>query len=242
MLHRRCLAGFELTSGSEYARDPNVLGFWKCIWFWYARVLNIPAFWICQSSEYKTGSEYNSILNIPGFWIYQGSLYISLVLTISGFWIYHGFWICQNSKYLRLLNIPGFWICIWLWIYQGFEFALVAQGSEYVWIRLNIFWIFFTFCTLTNVNRYLTSTEKYRLIICCCCCCCCCFFSISVFFHGHWRLTGQQGKGWDHFNYTLPLSPAHEHSDINLQLCMWDGYHIFLIAPLVFTRLLLDEI
>ena len=24
-----------------------------------------------------------------------------------------------------------------------------------------------------------------------------CFFSIRVFFHGHWRLTGQQGKGGD---------------------------------------------
>ena len=24
------------------------------------------------------------------------------------------------------------------------------------------------------------------------------FFSIRVFFHGHWRLTGQQGKGGDH--------------------------------------------
>ena len=24
------------------------------------------------------------------------------------------------------------------------------------------------------------------------------FFSIRVFFHGHWRLTGQQGKGEDH--------------------------------------------
>ena len=24
------------------------------------------------------------------------------------------------------------------------------------------------------------------------------FISISVFFHGHWRLTGQQGKEWDH--------------------------------------------
>ena len=30
--------------------------------------------------------------------------------------------------------------------------------------------------------------------------------------------------------------------DIYLQLCMWDDYHIFLIASLVFTRLLLDEI
>ena len=44
------------------------------------------------------------------------------------------------------------------------------------------------------------------------------------------------------FYSTLPFPPAHEHSDIYLQLCMWDGYHIFLIAPLVFTRLLLDEI
>ena len=26
----------------------------------------------------------------------------------------------------------------------------------------------------------------------------CFFFSIRVFFHGHWRLTGQQGKGGDH--------------------------------------------
>ena len=26
----------------------------------------------------------------------------------------------------------------------------------------------------------------------------CFFFSISVFFHGHWQLTGQQGKAVDH--------------------------------------------
>ena len=44
------------------------------------------------------------------------------------------------------------------------------------------------------------------------------------------------------FYSTLPLPPAHEHSDIFLQLCMWDGYGIFLIAMLVFTRMLLDEI
>ena len=53
------------------------------------------------------------------------------------------------------------------------------------------------------------------------------FFSVRVFLHGHWRLTGQQGKGGDHLYSTLPLPPAHEHSDIYLQLCMWDDYHIF---------------
>ena len=40
------------------------------------------------------------------------------------------------------------------------------------------------------------------------------------------------------FYSTLPLPPAHKHSDIYLQLCMWDDYHIFLTAPLVFIRLL----
>ena len=51
-----------------------------------------------------------------------------------------------------------------------------------------------------------------------------------------------RGREGTIFYSTLPLPPPHEHSDIYLQLCMWDDYHIFLIAPLVFTRLLLDEI
>ena len=40
---------------------------------------------------------------------------------------------------------------------------------------------------------------------------------------------------------TPPLRPAHEHWNIYLQLCMWDDYHIILIATLVFTRLLRVE-
>ena len=35
------------------------------------------------------------------------------------------------------------------------------------------------------------------------------------------------------FYSTLPLSPAHEHSDIHFQLYTWDDCHIFLIATLV---------
>ena len=67
-------------------------------------------------------------------------------------------------------------------------------------------------------------------------------FSTRVFFHRHWRFTGQQGKGGAIFYSTLPLPPAHEHWDIYFQLYLWDDYHVFLIAALVFTRLLLDEI
>ena len=52
--------------------------------------------------------------------------------------------------------------------------------------------------------------------------------------------TAGEGRGPSYS--TLPLPSAHEHSDIYLQLCTWDDYHIFLIAALVFTRLLLDEI
>ena len=39
-------------------------------------------------------------------------------------------------------------------------------------------------------------------------------FFIRVFFHRHWRFTGQQGKGGDHLllhSTTLPIPPAHEH-------------------------------
>ena len=54
----------------------------------------------------------------------------------------------------------------------------------------------------------------------------------------------QDSRGWGGtiFYSTVQLPPAHEHSDIYLQLCMWDDYSIFLIALLAFTRLLLDEI
>ena len=51
-----------------------------------------------------------------------------------------------------------------------------------------------------------------------------------------------RGRKGTIFYSSLPLPPAHEHWDIYLQLCMWGGYHVFLIATLVFTRLLLDEI
>ena len=53
---------------------------------------------------------------------------------------------------------------------------------------------------------------------------------------------GSRGREETIFYFILPLPPAHKHSDIYLQLCMWDDYHVFLIAALVFTRLLLDEI
>ena len=68
------------------------------------------------------------------------------------------------------------------------------------------------------------------------------FFSISIFFTDTDDSQDSRGREETIFYSTLPLPPAHEHSDIYLQLCMWDDYHIFLIATLVFTRLLLDEI
>ena len=44
------------------------------------------------------------------------------------------------------------------------------------------------------------------------------------------------------FYSTLPLPPVQENWDIYFQSCMWDDYHVFLAATLVFTRLPLDEI
>ena len=52
---------------------------------------------------------------------------------------------------------------------------------------------------------------------------------------------GDKDLGIYLFYSTLLLPPAHKHLGIYLQLYMWDEYHIFLMATLVFTRLLLDE-
>ena len=42
------------------------------------------------------------------------------------------------------------------------------------------------------------------------------FFSIRVFFHGHWQLTGQQGKGGDHL---IPLCHFHPLTNIQTSIC-----------------------
>ena len=69
------------------------------------------------------------------------------------------------------------------------------------------------------------------------------FFSLSGFFFTDTDDSqDSRGRVGTIFYSTLTLPPAHEHSDIYLQLCMWNNYHIFLFAPLVFTRSLLDEI
>ena len=67
------------------------------------------------------------------------------------------------------------------------------------------------------------------------------FFSIRVFFTDTDDSQDNREKEGAIFDSTLPLPPAYEHWDIYLQLCMWHDYHVFLIATLVLTRLLVDE-
>ena len=53
------------------------------------------------------------------------------------------------------------------------------------------------------------------------------FFSIRFFFRRYWRFTGQHGKWGEYFYSSLSLPPAHEHSEMYLQLNMWVGYNVF---------------
>ena len=60
------------------------------------------------------------------------------------------------------------------------------------------------------------------------------FLSMALTIHK----TARKGRG----QAFIPLYHFHPSTNIqNLQLCMWDDYNVFLIAMLVFTRLLLDE-
>ena len=65
------------------------------------------------------------------------------------------------------------------------------------------------------------------------------FFSIRVFFTDTDDSQDSRRRERTIFYSTLPLPPTHEHWHIYLQLCMWDDYHVFLMATLVLTRLLL---
>ena len=83
-------------------------------------VLNIPVSWIAQDSEYISGSEFARVLDIPGFWIYlwfwicQNSKY-TRVSNMPGL---HR---VQNMPG-KCLNMPEYaWICLdlpeWLLLY-----------------------------------------------------------------------------------------------------------------------------
>ena len=56
------------------------------------------------------------------------------------------------------------------------------------------------------------------------------FFSIRFFFTDTDESQDSRGRKGTIFYSTLPLPLAHKHSDIYLQICMWDDYYIFLIA------------
>ena len=74
------------------------------------------------------------------------------------------------------------------------------------------------------------------------------FFFFVIFFLSGFSFTDtknlqdSRGREGTFIYSTLPLPPTHKHSGIYLQFSMWDDYRVFLIATLVFTRLLLDEI
>ena len=68
------------------------------------------------------------------------------------------------------------------------------------------------------------------------------FFLSGFYFTGTGDSPDSKTRKGTIFYSTLLLPPAHKHWGIYLQLCMWDDYRIFLIATLVFTRLLLNEI
>ena len=114
-------------------------------------VLNVPDFWIYQSSEYASGFEYAGIMNIPQFSICQD---------------YTGFTICLNNSWIWLIMSGYVWICL--------------SMQEYAWICLNLpEWLLFLhfpispICftvnflledvvTYLNVYRRLDSLKEYE--------------------------------------------------------------------------------
>ena len=107
----------EYVSGSEYARVLNIPGFWVCLWFWKVRIVNIPEFWICQG--------------YTGFRIHMNN-----------------YWIC--------LNMPDYvWICMNMPEYAG----ICVNMPKYAWMTFALHFsispsAFTTFSTWTPGGRW----------------------------------------------------------------------------------------
>ena len=105
--------------------------------------------------------------------------------------------------------------------------------------------LLFNFCNIFDLStsrtpKYYGDTLFLSLIFICDFCSCIEFFFLSGFsFTDTDDSQDSRGREGTIFYSTLPLPPAHEDWDIYLQLCVWDDYHIFSIATLVFTIMLL---
>ena len=143
--------------------------------------------------------------------------------------------VCCKSPYI-LEQTCSIWLQTWLIMHE----RLLPPGAEGYFVRKEVGEL--NFCSgfrNTYLNGFTTSIILlYHLF----------FHDQGSFFSSIRVFTytddSQDSRGREEtiFYSTLPLPPAHDHWDIYLQLCKWDEYHVFLIATLVFTRLLLDEI
>ena len=117
-------------------------------------------------------------------------------------------------------------------------------------ISLEILWrlpVFFVFHCCNEVLRShnvpVTSSADRNINFenCCGCLLLFCFFSIRIFFHG---LTTHRTAGELKGPSFIPLYHFHPLMNIQIYICNFacEMTIIFLIAPLVFTRLLLDNI
>ena len=116
---------------------------------------------------------------------------------------------------------------------MSFESRIIGSflfWNTFVWNNFIIWNIY------TQVIHHISALQHFLYHFICC---------TTIFFLSGFSFTdidnSQDSRGREGtFFPILPLPPAHEHSDNYLQLCAWDDYYIFLIAPLVFTRLQLD--
>ena len=117
-------------------------------------------------------------------------------------------WKCPTN------SIRVFLCCI-LWALLSFD---LASFGEY---------LIFTFLTWSLIALLDCSVSSFSLLF---------LFLLFICFHYFFFLSGFSFTDTDDsqdsrvsegtiFYSTLPLPPAHEHWDINLQLCMWDEYH-----------------
>ena len=126
------------------------------------------------------------------------------------------------------------------------NFIIADYMRGYVYLQIIcLFSLFFPRLSLSDLpvswvvyKNWKIRTKNYRSV-----------FTRNVLFISEYSLSGNDNsqksrERKETIFILLSTTPAHLQTnlDIYLQLCIWDGCHIFLIAPLAIRILLLDEI
>ena len=131
------------------------------------------------------------------------------------------------NRHCYFLNKQGIQVCVVSNVYPG-------------WEKISIIWKIWNFHPVLKFHLGLAKPSWNFNSVYWIGFCTCNFFFYQGFLSQTLTVDRTAAEGRGHLSFHSTTSTLLQTLRFFLQLCMWDDYHVFLIATLVLTKLLLD--